>query len=527
MAAKKSARKTAQKRQRGEIITLPNGGRRVKVYAGIDPLTGRRHYLDQTLPPGPRVDDDAEAQLTRFIHEVNERRNPRTKATVNQLMNRYLELLDVEVTTKRRYESVIRTHILPLIGDELISRLDGESLDSFYKILRTCRDHCGGRRRFIEHRMPGEHECDDKCRPHQCKPLATSTINKVHWCLSGALKAALRWRWISVNPLEQAEPPKSVKSEPDPPTADQAATIATKAFADTGWGMLVWLAMTTGARRGELCALRWSWLDLDNCVLRIRRSIAQDGAETWEKETKTHQQRRIALDAETVALLRVYRQHRETLAQEIEVKIAKDGYIFSPSVDHSTWLKPNTVSQRYRRMCEQIGWDMHLHQLRHYSATELISAGVDVRTVAGRLGHGGGGSTTLRVYTAWLSEADQKAAQNMPVRMPTAPIVADHSGRAVTTLEPDADNPYQKIAADLRGAIRSGVLKVGEKLPAMAELAARYGVAVGTAHRAISALKAEGLVTATRGKRAVVADPSKTAPIADVVKLKTRKASGR
>jgi hypothetical protein len=51
-------------------------------------------------------------------------------------------------------------------------------------------------------------------------------------------------------------------------------------------------------------------------------------------------------------------------------------------------------------MCARLGWDMNLHQLRHYSATELIAAGVDVRAVAGRLGNGGGGSTTLRAYTA-------------------------------------------------------------------------------------------------------------------------------
>jgi integrase len=52
-------------------------------------------------------------------------------------------------------------------------------------------------------------------------------------------------------------------------------------------------------------------------------------------------------------------------------------------------------------MCARLGWNMNLHQLRHYSATELIAAGVDVRTVADHLGHGGGGSTTLRTYTAW------------------------------------------------------------------------------------------------------------------------------
>ncbi|MFC7660276.1 tyrosine-type recombinase/integrase [Pseudonocardia benzenivorans] len=65
---------------------------------------------------------------------------------------------------------------------------------------------------------------------------------------------------------------------------------------------------------------------------------------------------------------------------------------------------------------------MNIHQLRHYSATELIAAGVDVRTVAGRLGHGGGGSTTLRAYTAWVSEADLRAMKDLSVRMPDLPF---------------------------------------------------------------------------------------------------------
>lgn len=62
-----------------------------------------------------------------------------------------------------------------------------------------------------------------------------------------------------------------------------------------------------------------------------------------------------------------------------------------------------------------------MSSLRHYSATELIAAGVDPRTVAGRLGHGGGGSTTLRVYSAWVPESDRKAASVLAGRMPTRP----------------------------------------------------------------------------------------------------------
>ncbi|HEY4005979.1 MAG TPA: hypothetical protein VGM60_12470, partial [Pseudonocardia sp.] len=74
---------------------------------------------------------------------------------------------------------------------------------------------------------------------------------------------------------------------PDPPTAEQAAAIVNEAFRDPAWGMLVWLAMTTGARRGELCALRRDRVDLDNALISIRTSIAQDGAETWERTRRT------------------------------------------------------------------------------------------------------------------------------------------------------------------------------------------------------------------------------------------------
>ncbi|MEV4317781.1 tyrosine-type recombinase/integrase [Actinocrispum sp. NPDC049592] len=402
--------------------------------------------------------------------------------------------------------------------------LDGETLDSFYSILRTCRSHCGGRKFIEHHHKKDEDKCTDRCRPHKCTGLSTSSIRQIHWCLNGALKRAVRWRWLGVNPLDQAEPPKAPKPAPHPPTAEQAAAIVNAAFADLSWGMLVWIAMTTGARRGEICALRWDLLDLEARTLSINSSISQDGAKTWEKDTKTHQQRRIALDTDTVTLLRAYRVQCESQAAEMAVQVDPQGRVFSSSIDHSTWLKPDSVSQRYERMCERLGWDMSIHSLRHYSATELITAGVDIRTVAGRLGHGGGGATTLRVYTAWVSEADQRAAGNFSTRMPTPPIAVDPSGNATSTLEPEPSNsPYLKIAADLRGAIDCGALRIGDKLPTLVELTSRYGVASATAHRAIAELKKDGLVMVARGRRAVVADPNAAHPVADVVDLKSKR----
>ena len=498
-------------RQRGEIETLASGSLRVKVYAGVDPLSGKRLYLTETVPAGPRALAEAKKVRTRLIGQVDEQRNPRTRATVNQLMDRYLDVLDVEVTTRARYEVAIRLHVRPLLGELPVSRLSGETIDAFHALLRRCREHCDGRP-FIVHASSdgdGAHECADRCRPHVCRPLSTASIRKIHFCLSGALSRAVRWRWIAVNPLDTAEPPRGVTNNPHPPSAQQAAAILTAAFAmDLWWGVLVWLAMTTGARRGELCALRWDSVDLDRAVLSVRSAIAQDGSRTWEKDTKTHQQRRIALDSTTVGLLRAYRRQCDEDAAALGVEIAPSGRIFSPAPDHSTWITPSSVSQRYARMCARLGWDMNIHELRHYSATELISAGVDVRTVAGRLGHGGGGTTTLRAYAAWVAEADQRAAGTLDDHMPALPVDLDDAFRITDGPAVDAArarSPYQRIAADLRAAIACGALRPGDHLPTVEELAQRYGVATGTAHRAVAELHTSGLVSVSRGRRASVA----------------------
>ena len=69
----------------------------MKVYAGYDPVSGKRHYLGEVVPTGPRAKAEAERARTRLLHQVDERRNPKTRATVNQLLDRCLETLDVEV----------------------------------------------------------------------------------------------------------------------------------------------------------------------------------------------------------------------------------------------------------------------------------------------------------------------------------------------------------------------------------------------------------------------------------------------
>lgn len=224
-------------RTRGSIDELPSGALRVRVYAGLDPVSKRRHYLTEIIAAGPGADRRARAIRDRLISQVEERRNPRTNATVDQLIERYLDQFDGAASTLTLYCGYVRNHISPFLGHVKVSALDADMLDSFYAELRRCRDHCSGRR-FVQHHTKGEHDCDHRCGPHECRPLGPTTIRHMHFILSGAYKRAVRWKWVMVSPLGQAEPPAAPKPNPQPPSPEQAARIVNEAWKDPDWGTL-------------------------------------------------------------------------------------------------------------------------------------------------------------------------------------------------------------------------------------------------------------------------------------------------
>ncbi|MGO1049210.1 tyrosine-type recombinase/integrase [Crossiella sp. CA198] len=394
------------------------------------------------------------------------------------------------------YRSYHRNHISPFVGKQMAGSVDAEVLDSLYAELLRCRVHCDGRKR-TDHRTTRKHECDHRCGPHQCKPLGATAVRHIHFLLSGAYKRANRWKWVSHNPCTQAEPPPAPPPNPKPPTAENAAKILNEAWrVDPDWGTFIWLAMTTGARRGELCGLRWWHIDLDNAVIILEKAMRG----RREKDTKTHQHRRIALDAETVLVLREYLARCQARAAALGIELRVDAFAFSLVPDHGVALLPSSVTQRFERLAERLDIDTTLNKLRHYSATELIAAGVDIRTVSGRLGHAGGGTTTLKNYSAFVALADQRAADSLAPRMPSRPAFEPDSVERAKT---DPRSPYEKLAAELRQQILDGKLTAGTPLPGVRELGNAHSIALSTAHRAISLLKKWGLVEA-QGRRTTI-----------------------
>ena len=103
--------------------SLPSGSLRVQVYAGIDPMTGKKIRLTETRPPVPGLRPSGEGTHTPSCPGRPAACAPDPGATVNELMDRYLQQADVERTTLVRYKSCVRVHVRPLLGDLDISRL--------------------------------------------------------------------------------------------------------------------------------------------------------------------------------------------------------------------------------------------------------------------------------------------------------------------------------------------------------------------------------------------------------------------
>jgi hypothetical protein len=105
----------------------------------MDPVTRRRHNLVENIPPGPNAWKLARAARNRLVAQVDEGRNARTGATVDQLLERYLNQIDIAPSTLHLYRRYVANHISPVLGQIKVGDVDADVLDSFYASLRRCR----------------------------------------------------------------------------------------------------------------------------------------------------------------------------------------------------------------------------------------------------------------------------------------------------------------------------------------------------------------------------------------------------
>ena len=373
----------------------------VTVYVGLDPVTGSERRISRTVPgtPGqkraPKAARDLEARL---LTEAGAGEHREARVTVQQLLELWLAQVgpDLSPTTLYGYRRYIDRLLVPRIGAMHLDKLTTASLDRLYRTLRDAGGEGGG-------------------------PLSPATVRQAHAVLRRALVQAERWGWITRNPAALASPPKLQRHEIRPPSAADVDRILVAAYDEsTDLGLAVWLAAVTGARRGELCGIQLSDVDLDGGSLVIRRSVVEISHRLIVKDPKTHQVRRIALDDATLLLLRERRASQGATALACGDCLERDAYVLSEDPAGRVPLHPNLLSDRFRRLVRSLNIVCRLHDLRHWHVTEALGAGLPVRDVAERVGHA---STrmTLDVYGHAIAESDRKAAAVVAARLTPPP----------------------------------------------------------------------------------------------------------
>ena len=173
------------------------------------------------------------------------------------------------------------------------------------------------------------------------------------------------------------------------------------------------LALMTGARLGELLALRWSDLDLVGQVMYVRQSIVEnvdgEGARTWYsfKEPKSGKGRTVDLDTGTVAGLRAHRAAQSETRLRLGLAWTELDLVITNAVGAP--VRPSTASAQFRTVAQAQGFDrLRFHDTRHTHATILLKTSVPPHVVSKRLGHASV-AFTLQVYS-WVLPGQQREA---------------------------------------------------------------------------------------------------------------------
>jgi integrase len=371
------------------------GVRALRVYVGRStsgrPIQRRRLVDSGTgkMCAGVR---EARTELAKMRTEVQDdggtkRLTTTTGYTVTKLLDRYLahcEQKDLSPTTVREYRRIATKVIGPRLGKARVADLDQDHLDALYAELKA-------------------------------KGLKSTSIRRVHALMSASLRFGQKKKVVKYNVAAMASPPLVRTAEVEAPSVDEVRRIITAAEdkGDEVLAAIVAVAALTGARRGELCALRWSDIDSATHTLTIAQSVYRTANGDWLlKSPKTHQKRRLSLDEVSLGALRRRRDAAEALAAQLELELPPDAFVFTESPQGLEPIIPDVVTQRYAKVAKSVGITTHFHALRHFMGTQAIANGYDVVTVAKRLGHADA-TTTLKVYAHALEARDRDLAAAM------------------------------------------------------------------------------------------------------------------
>jgi len=340
---------------------------------------------------------DAEAALPGILRQMQTGAYVEpSRLTLRDYLDRWLRDYarhNVAAKTYERYAEIVHNHLAPALGGWPLAKLQPLHLQAYYSaaLQNGRRDGSGG--------------------------LAPRTVLHHHRILRQALQQAIRWQLLARNVADAVEPPRPVRREMT--ALDEADTARLLSAVQACWlWMPVLLAVTTGMRRGEILAVRWSDVDLKARTLAVNQAVEQTRAVLSIKAPKTPKSRRlIHLPPLTVeALVR----HRAAQAeQRLRLGAAWQDEDLVVAGPDGRVVIPDHLTKFFGRRVRALGMRLRFHDLRHTHATQLLRQGVHPKIVSERLGH----STvaiTLDTYSHVLPGMGEDAARLIDASLRTA-----------------------------------------------------------------------------------------------------------
>lgn len=336
-----------------------------------------------------RAVDEIVQQLKATVAAEQKRAGAPTVSELADMWLKSCKAKGLKPSTLRKYRQIANSRIRPEFGDIPIVDVTVEQIELFEEEL------------LLAGKANGE-------------PLKASSVMRVHRALGAMFNLAYRRDLIEQNPIDRVQPPPENRVELEAPETKTLLAFLDAVDTDSPWlGTFARLAIATGARRGELLAIRWEDVSFETPrsigggqvlakgdaggSITFRASIDQTREVTT---TKTRRQRTVPIEPETVAMLK---EHRRALFDWIEEESGNSGalepssFVFPSPEGPDRPRNPDAVSRQVLaiRKRHSLG-RVWLHGMRHWSASAMVNAGVDPSAVAKILGHS---STKLTLDT--------------------------------------------------------------------------------------------------------------------------------
>ena len=290
-------------------------------------------------------------------------------------------LPQIEETTAYGYRGMIENYLKPQLGEIRLQKLTARNIQQYYTWLM-----------------------DEK-------ELSPNTVIKHHNLLTNTLNAAERQEYITKNPMRAVSPPKKRQREAKFYTPEQLGTLLDKAVG-TRIELPVYICAYLGLRRGELCGLRWSDVDLEHKTITIENTRTQAGKKEIEKGTKTASSTRTLYLPDTLCdMLKAAKEHQQ--ACSAEYKNAYDDNDYVVVMEDGRPFRPNYLSELFGKfLADNDLPKIVLHELRHTFASLSNQAGIPAYNIGKALGHSTP-ATTQKIYTHLLDQTHTQAVEGV------------------------------------------------------------------------------------------------------------------